>query len=346
MVLDRLEAPIVLAPLGGGPSTPRLVAEVCEAGGLGFLAGSYLTAEQLHDAIADTRRLTQRPFGVNVFSPVHGPADPRSYDAHLRRLRQWAEDRGVPLGDPRFTDDAFAEKVQLLLEQRPAVVSFSFGCPDPAVVSSLRGTGSEIWVTVTTPAEAVSAAAAGADVLVAQGAEAGGHRGGFADDDSQQLYGLLALLQLIAAEHDTPLVASGGVMTGAGIAAVLCAGARAVQMGTAFMLCPEAGTTPPHRAALRGNAPTTLTRSFSGRLARGIRNEFIEEFDQRAPRAYPEIHYVTAPMRKSGREAGDPAIINLWAGEAYPLARELPARELVHQLAHEAREAAAALARA
>lgn len=186
------------------------------------------------------------------------------------------------------------------------------------------------------------AAEAGADALVAQGAEAGGHRGGFGDGSQQPLFGLVPLLGLISAKVRARLIASGGISTGSAIAAALSAGAEAVQMGSAFMLCPEAGTSEAHRQALRGDVPTTLTRAFSGRLARGIWNAFIEELDLHAPVAYPEVHYLTAPLRKAARESGDLSAINLWAGEAYPLARELPAAELFGVLMREARDAARA----
>jgi nitronate monooxygenase len=169
-----------------------------------------------------------------------------------------------------------------------------------------------------------------------QGTEAGGHRGGFSDGEEQPVYGLLALLQLVSAEVDIPIVASGGIATGAGIAAALCAGATAVQVGTAFMLAPEAGTSAPHREALRRRMPTTMTRAFSGRNARGIRNAFIDAHDADAVAAFPEIQHVTAPTRKAARDAGDADAINLWAGEAYPLARELPAGEIVRQLTRDA----------
>ncbi len=344
MILDELEAPIVLAPLGGGPSTPELAAAVSNAGGLGFVAGSYLGREQLAELIAATRSLTDRPFGVNLFAPVQGPAAEEDYAPYVERLRAWAESRGFEPGEPSFSDDRFEEKVELLQEERPAVVSFAFGCPDRSVLDGVRAGGSEVWVTVTAPDEAAAAIAAGADALVVQGAEAGGHRGSFADGDEQPAIGLLPLLQLIAAGHDIPLVATGGVATGAGVAAAICAGASAVQMGSAFMLCPEAGTVEAHRRALRGTTPTTLTRAFTGRTGRGIRNAFIDEHDEHAPVAYPEIHYVTAPMRKAARAAGDDSAFNLWAGEAYPLARELPAGDVVRELMREAAEASAAVA--
>jgi nitronate monooxygenase len=339
-VLDRLQPPIVLAPLAGGPSTPALVAAVCEAGAFGFLASGYLRPAALAEQLTELRSLTRRPFGVNLFTPAPRPAAPATYAPYVEEIGRWAGARGLPVGEPRFDDDAYTEKLELLIRDPAPVVSFTFGMPDAEAVGRLHDAGSEIWVTVTTPSEAAIAVAGGADALVLQGTEAGGHRGSFSDDDSRPGYSTLSLLQLLAGTP-RPLVAAGGLMSGAGIAAALAAGARAAQLGTAFLLCPEAGTAAPHRAALcRGDVPTKVTRAFTGRAARGIVNEFMAEHDAAAVSAYPEIHHVTQPLRRRARADGDAGAINLWAGEAYALARELPAAELVRVLATELADAA------
>jgi nitronate monooxygenase len=339
MTLDEVPLPIVLAPLAGGPSTPALVAAVCEAGAFGLLAGGYLTPDRLADDLRDLRPMTSRPFGVNLFTPPARPADPAVYAGYVERIRRWAGDRDLDVGEPRFSDDAFPEKVDLLVADPVAVVSFTFGMPPADVVGRLHEAGSEVWITVTSPAEAEIALRGGADALVVQGIEAGGHRGTFDDSDSAPRYSLLSLLQLLHGAG-RPLVAAGGIATGAGVAAVTAAGARAAQLGTAFLLCPEAGTPDAHRDAVRhGDVPTRLTRAFTGRTARGILNEFMLEHDAHAVSAYPEIHYVTQPLRQAARARGDASMVNLWAGEAYPLVRELPAAELVGLLAAELRAA-------
>jgi nitronate monooxygenase len=194
-------------------------------------------------------------------------------------------------------------------------------------------------VTVTDVDEARAGAEAGADALVLQGVEAGGHRGSFVDRDDRADYGILALLQLVATAVDLPLVATGAIATGEAVAAVLVAGAAAAQVGTAFMRCPEAATSPAHRAALRSPRPTGLTRAFSGRLARGIVNRLQAEHTSAAPIAYPEIHHLTAPLRAHGRSAGDPDVFNLWAGQTHDLALEAPAAEIVALLHRDARQA-------
>jgi nitronate monooxygenase len=218
------------------------------------------------------------------------------------------------------------------------VVSFTFGIPGEDVISGLRARGTEVWVTVTSPQEARRAAAAGADLLVVQGYEAGGHRGG-TSDAPEEAVGLIALLQLITARMDTPIVAAGGIATGKAIAAVLCLGARAAALGTAFLDCAEAATAPVHRSALHDDAPTRLTRAFSGRTARGIENGFLRAHSESAPAAYPEVHHLTSPMRKAARQAGLADYVNLWAGQAYPLTSAAPAADLVRDLWEQAQTA-------
>ncbi|HEY6790662.1 MAG TPA: nitronate monooxygenase [Trebonia sp.] len=340
MILDQLTIPIVLAPLAGGPSTPQLTAAVSNAGGLGFLAAGYLTAAGLAERLAQTGTLTSAPIGVNVFVPG-SPAAPGVAEAYQAALAADAREAGVDIGLPRFDDDDWAAKIDLLTKAAPPVVSFTFGCPDRAVIDRLHRAGSEVWVTVTTPGEARHAVGLAADVLIVQGVEAGGHRASFRDDPAEagDGFGLLSLLQLAQAVADVPLVAAGGISTGTGVAAVLAAGAAAAQIGTAFMRCPEAGTASVQRDALAGTAPTALTRAFTGRLARGIRNRFLDLHTAGAPAAYPEVHHLTAPLRAAGRARRDPGLVNLWAGQSYALSTELPAGQLTRTLADQARDA-------
>jgi nitronate monooxygenase len=335
----QFQIPIVQAPMAGGPSTPALAAAVCEAGALGFLAGGYRSGEEMRQEISTLRAQTRRPFGVNVFMPPVPGADPETIEAYARRLAPLAEEAGVELGEPSFNDDEFEEKCSVLAEDPPAVVSFTFGCPDEALVAALRSAGAEVWVTITDAEEAGAAARAGAGALVVQGAEAGGHRGSFIDRPERLDYGLLALLQIVREEVELPLIASGGIATGAGIAAVLALGAVAAQLGTAFMLCPEAGTSEAHKQALSSVRPTGLTRAFSGRLARGIVNQLQDEHSAAAPLAYPQVHHLTSPLRAHGRKVGNEDVINLWAGEAHALAEARPAAEVVAKLDDEARRA-------
>jgi nitronate monooxygenase len=339
MVLDRLEHPIVQAPMAGGPSTPALAVAVSEAGGLGFVAAGYRSAEGMREEIDEVRGATRAPFGVNLFVPGSPAVDEAALRSYVERLRTEAERYGVEPGEARADDDDWDAKLAVLHEQPVPVVSFTFGCPAPELVTSLRDAGSEVWVTVTDPAEARAATHAGADALVLQGAEGGGHRGSFEDRPAAEGLSVLALLRLVRNELELPLVAAGGIVDGPAVAAVLAAGAAAAQLGTAFMLCPEAATSPAHRAAIAAAAPTGLTRAFSGRLARGIENRFMREHEDGAPLAYPHVHYATSPIRAAARERGDSGGFNLWAGQAHELARELPAAELVRSVSADARVA-------
>ena len=325
-----LDVPVIGAPMAGGPTTPALAAAVSEAGGLGFLAAGYKTAEALEAEIAAVRTATVRPFGVNLFYPTRDEVDEAAIAAYAESMRGEEERYDVSVGVPEWSDDGWEAKLAVVARERPDVVSFTFGCPEPETVASLRGLDIAVWQTVTSPAEAQVALAAGVEALVLQGGEAGGHQGSFRQHDDEPL-STLTLLQLVAATTDRPLVAAGGIATAAGIAAALRAGAAAAQIGTGLMLAAEAGTSEPHRQALRGQAPTRLTRAFSGRRARGIVNRFMREHDADAPAAYPEIHYLTAPLRARARGLGDTGGINLWAGQAHHLAVEAAAGEIIER---------------
>ena len=341
--LEGLDYPIVQAPLSGGPATPALAAAVSKAGGLGFLAAGYKDVDAVGAELEELRSLlgTDLPFGVNLFAdPGHG-ADAAEVGAYAERLRGEAQRAGVELGEPRWDDDRYEQKLDLLCAERVPVVSFTFGCPPAADVARLQESGASVWVTVTTPREAEIASGVGADALVLQGVDAGGHRGGFDDGEPGEV-GLLALIELTRASigDGLPLVATGGIMTGASVAAVLTAGASAAQLGTAFLLCPETGTSPAHRDAIsRGDGPTRLTRAFTGRAARGILNRFMREHGSHAPSAYPEVHHLTAPLRAAARDQGEADAFHLWAGQAYALAEPVPAADLVARIGSEARAA-------
>lgn len=329
--LRDLRRPVIGAPMGGGPSTPALVAAVSAAGGLGFLAAGYQTPEGLAAQISELRSLTDEPFGVNVFAPPGEPTDLAAVTSYAAHLAGESERAGVALGRATGGDDHFAAKVELLAEDPVAVVSFAFGLPRSDVVDTLHRTGSAVWVTVTTPAEAARAAAAGVDALVAQGAEAGAHRGGFTDHDDHQP--LADLMTSISSASPIPVIAAGGLMEASDVAAALGFGAAAVQLGTAFLRSPEAGTSEAHRMALATlDRPTVLTRAFTGRWARGIVNRFIQDHEAEAPAAYPHVHQLTAPLRAAARAAGDMESLHLWAGVGYRQAREAPAGEIVERL--------------
>ena len=346
-VIDALALPIVQAPMAGGGSTPELAAAVSGAGGLGFLAGGYLTVAALADQIQALRELTDQPFGVNLFVPGDPAADAAALASYRDRLAAEAARYGAVLGNPVADDDGWASKLALMRQTAVAVVSFTFGCPHRDVIAALKRHEIEVVVTVTSAEEGAHAAACGADAICVQGPEAGGHRATFDNADRPMDVGLLPLLRQVAAVVDVPMVAAGGLAHGRDVAGVLAAGAAAAQLGTVFLACPESGANPLHKAALTdpSYSGTAVTRAFSGRPARGLTNRFLVDHSGAAPAAYPHVHHLTRPLRAAAAQAGDPAAMSLWAGQGYRLARQLPAADLARSLAEQASIALAAAAR-
>jgi nitronate monooxygenase len=326
--------------MAGGPSTPALAACVSDAGGLGFLAAGYLTGAALDDQLTAIEAMTAQPYGVNLFLPSPRTADLTAIESYRQRLAPLADRLGTEPGAARWEDDDLAAKVTVLARHRPAAVSFTFDAPAPDLVERIRrDTGAVLIATVTSADEARLAQSTGVDALAVQGAEAGGHRGLYRDDPAQppdaHAMPLLDLLDAVGMVSDLPLIAAGGITTGAGIAAALDHGAVAAALGTAFVCCPEAGTSAAHRRALR-TAPfteTTFTRAFTGRPARALVNDFVRQYDAGAPTGYPEIHHVTRPIRTAASAAMDLDNVHVWAGAGWRDVTEEPAAELVARLA-------------
>jgi len=324
--------PIVQAPMAGGPSTPELAAATNAAGGFGYVAAGYLTADALDDLLRRTRALTSAPIGVNLFVPGARAPDEAAIAEYARSLSGEAARLGVEPGDPRWDDDAYDAKLDRLARSGVHTVSFTFGGPTPEVVERLHDAGTQVAVTVTSRDEAEQAAGIGADSLVVQGTEAGGHQGTFdpAAPNTTRLADALAAVKGVG----LPMVAAGGVMAAADAVAALEAGAQAVQIGTALLCTPEAGTSAPYRRALleRAYDETVITRAFSGRWARGLANRFAREHAD-APAGYPEIHYLTRPLRAAGAAAGDADVPNLWAGTGWRAVVERPAADVIAAIA-------------
>jgi NAD(P)H-dependent flavin oxidoreductase YrpB (nitropropane dioxygenase family) len=338
-LLDELglSVPIVAAPMAGGPTTPELVVAADRAGGIGFLAAGYLPAEAVKAKIDTVRRQTPR-FGVNLFAPNPVPVDRAAYQAYGETLRADAERLGVTLPeDPVEDDDAWRDEIDLLIDARVPVVSFTFGVPERAVLDALRAVGSLLVQTVTSADEAMLAAAAGADALAVQSSAAGGHWGTLTP--RRPPFPQVRLEELVAqvsAASELPIIAAGGIADPATVRAALGAGAAAVAVGTVLMLSPEAGTSDTHRAALSaGDRPTAVTKAFTGRPARGLRNAFIDRYDTVAPFGYPALHHLTSPMRRAAAAAGDPELVHLWAGIGYRAATTDPAEIIMRRLAAE-----------
>jgi nitronate monooxygenase len=347
--LCGIELPIVQAPLGGGPGTAELTAAVSGAGGLGVLGAGYLPPEQIRQTVRRVRALTDRPFASNLFlvEPARRP-DPDVIETARRALVPFREDVGLD-GSPTSADldppDVRAQ-LEVLLGERVPVIGFTFGVPGPDLVESAHATGLLVAGTATTPAEAVVLHAAGVDLIVAQGAEAGGHRGGFLPD--VEPIGLAALVPAVVDAVDVPVVATGGIMDGRGIAAALALGAAAAQLGTAFLRTPEAATNPAYRSALAAAdaGATVLTDRFTGKPARGIRNCFIDALADIAVPPYPVMHALTRELRAQAARLGRSEYLSLWAGQGVGLGRDLPAAQLVRDLAAEVEQTLARLTRA
>ncbi|MEV5173303.1 nitronate monooxygenase [Streptomyces flaveolus] len=345
---DLFPHPIVQAPMAGGVSVPQLAAAVSEAGGLGFLAAGYKTADGMYQEIKQLRGLTGRPFGVNLFMPQPEHAESGAVEVYAHQLAGEAAWYETELGDPDSgRDDGYDAKLAVLLDDPVPVVSFHFGVPRREVFDKLHRAGTFTLVTATTPEEARAVERAGADAVIAQGVEAGGHQGTHRDlpENDGAGIGLLSLVAQVREAVRIPVVAAGGIMRGGQIAAVLAAGASAAQLGTAFVGTPESGAHPLHKRALTDPLfpRTELTRAFTGRPARALVNRFLREHGPYAPAAYPEVNHLTAPLRKAAAKAEDAQGMAMWAGQGHRMARELPAGRLVEVLAAELAEARTAL---
>lgn len=326
--------PLMLAPMAGGPTSPELLAAVTAAGAGGFLPAGYLTAAQLEGRLGElsdrmaAAGVREAAFGVNLFVP--GPVD-RRRDENAVAL--YSQRLGDGVGRPNWQDrDHYEDKLRLLLEVHPvAMVSFTFGCPTVADVRALHRVGSRVLVTVTDPDEARAAAEVGADALVVQGFDAGGHRGTHAVTKLPNRRDAIALIPELTG-LGLPLVATGGVATRGDVQRLLARGAVAVQVGTAFLRCPEAGTSAAHRELLVTARETRVTRAFSGRPARGLVNDFLLAHDDEAPAVYPQVDQITKPLRAAAAARGDSSQVSGWAGTGWAAAQELPAAEVVASL--------------
>lgn len=334
--------PIIGAPMAG-TGTPALAAAISDAGGLGIFPGGYLTGEKLAEGIDAVRALTDRPFGVNLFLPT--PVDEerdgdrlRSYAEALAPVAMSAE---VELPTPRWDgSDNFRDKIEVLEQARIPLVSFIFGVPPVDSVQRLHAAGSVVMATVTDSSEARAAVDVGADLLCLQGTDAGGHRGTHRVDAEPNNQGWRELLPAVLAEVAIPVVVAGGVMSAQDVTDALAAGAAAVQCGSAFLLTDESGMNDAYRAGFTDPALTeqVVTRAFSGRPARAIRNGFVARLDPVAVPVYPIVNQLTKPLRAAGAATGDRDLVSLWAGTGWRQARPGPAADIVAALAAEVAE--------
>ncbi|MGO9984016.1 MAG: NAD(P)H-dependent flavin oxidoreductase [Rhodomicrobium sp.] len=342
--------PILLAPMAG-PGTPELAIAVSEAGGLGSLPCAMLSPEQIKAQVHIVQQRTSRPFNLNFFCHVQVASDHERQAAWKRRLEPYYRELGLDPEAPVSAanrapfSDIHCELVEAL---KPAVASFHFGLPDERLLARVKAAGCKVLSSATTVAEARFLEARGADAIIAQGAEAGGHRGIFLSEDITAQPGTFALVPQIVDAVQVPVIAAGGIGDARGIVAALVLGASAVQLGTAYLFCPEAGVSAPHARALREarDDGTAFTNAFTGRPARAIVNRAVAEVGPMAADApaFPMAAVAWAPIRAKAEAAGSGQFSPLWSGQAAALCREMPAGELTRKLAEGAMELAKRLA--
>lgn len=333
----HIKWPIIQAPMAGGSTTPALVAAVSEAGGLGMLGAAYMTPEQIREAIKSIREMTDKPFGVNLFIPEDYDPEQPIAEGIAQAMNAVRDRLGIP-HDPQVTHftEPFAEQIAVVLEEEPAVFSFTFGMLDHRLMAELKQRGITVIGTATTVREAMALEVSGVDMVCAQGSEAGGHRGSFLLDSPSNMIGTMALVPQIVDRVQIPVIAAGGIMDGRGIVAAMALGAQAAQLGTAFLTCKESGAHALHKKAIMETSDESIvmTRAFSGKWARGIQNEFmttLAPLDHELP-TYPVQNALTKDIRAAAGKQQQDAYMSIWAGQAAPLAQEIPVSELMEKL--------------
>jgi len=341
--------PIIQAPLAGGGDTPELVAAVCNAGGLGFIGAAYLTPAQISEVGRAVRERTARRFGINLFAPLAVPELPSNTRPALDRVAPFFAELGLPAPSiPESPGDTFAGQLAAALETEASLFSFTLGLLPASAIEGIKRRGMFLIGTATTVAEAIALEKSRVDAVVAQGSEAGGHRGSFAERDTDKfsdcesgMIGTVSLVPQIVDAVKVPVIASGGIMDGRGVAAAITLGAGAVQMGTAFLTCREAGVPEIYKEAILAarEDQTRITRAFSGRPARGIVNRFLSEVESgEEPNSilpFPLQNILTRPLRTAAAKQGRAEFLSLWAGQGVRLARRQSAAELIVRIVGE-----------
>ncbi|MEH6986592.1 MULTISPECIES: NAD(P)H-dependent flavin oxidoreductase [Bacillales] len=332
-----IKYPIFQAPMAGGMTTPQLISEVSNCGGLGNMGAGYMSPDEIREDIKQIRKLTDRPFGVNLFVPdldVSVNSDDISSMGNV--LERYSSELGMEVKSTLPKKDyaaLYKKQLDVLMGERVPVCSFTFGIPDSAFISELKKQGTMIIGTATNVNEAVEWEEAGADIIVVQGFEAGGHRGTFHREESGMI-GSMALIPQAADAVSCPVAAAGGIMDARGMAAAMILGAAGVQLGTAFLTCRESGAHSLYKHALLNarEDQTAVTKAFSGKPARGIRNRFMEEMKGVQPLPYPLQNDMTAPIRKHAAKLERPEFMSLWAGQGVGMAKEVTVKELMTRL--------------
>lgn len=346
--LFNVKYPIIQAPMAGGVTTTRLVTEVSNAGGLGMIGAGYMSPTQLRKQIHEVQQLTTNTFGVNLFVPNEfHVTEEEIFTANerlsqFRRTLQLPEKKTVEKLDFNDLYNTFLEQIDVVIKEKVPICSFTFGIPTTEVIDHLKQHDILLIGTATTVKEANALEKAGMDIIVVQGSEAGGHRGHFLQSNDESMVGLMSLIPQVVYKVSIPVIAAGGIMDGRGLMASLCLGAQGVQMGTAFLTCLESGANELHKAAILNakEDQTVITRSFSGKWARGIQNEFISSMranEHKLP-AFPLQNSLTKDIRKASANQGKTDFMSLWAGQNATMAKRQTVHTLMESIITEAKK--------
>ncbi|WP_026676191.1 NAD(P)H-dependent flavin oxidoreductase [Fictibacillus gelatini] len=339
--LVGIQYPIVQAGMAGGPTTPELVAAVSKAGGLGTLGAGYMNAVAIKESIKKIKELTDQPFAVNLFLPEEFVVDRQQIHRMQERLNTYREKLDLPLSPQvsKYGED-FQEQLEAVIESDVKIISFTFNCPSQTIMNKLKQHGITVIGTATTVKEAAILEEVGVDAIVAQGSEAGGHRGTFIGREEEALIGTIALVPQIVDKVNVPVIAAGGIMNGRGLVASLALGAAGVQVGTAFLTAEESGARQLHQQAILECEETDLqlTRAFSGKMARGIRNSFMAEMEKESDLPpYPVQNALTNDIRKASAAKKNREYVHMWAGQAAPMSKKQPAARIIETIMSEAK---------
>ncbi|MCP1143478.1 NAD(P)H-dependent flavin oxidoreductase [Lysinibacillus endophyticus] len=345
--LLNIEYPIIQAPMAGGVTTSKLVASVSNAGGLGMIGAGYMTPTQMREQIRELKQLTSNSFGINLFVPNEFEVNEYEIRSSNQIMNSFRDELDLPRKEnievPNFNSvyETFMEQIQVVIEERIPICTFTFGIPSADVIEELKKHNIILMGTATTLREAVANEKAGMDIVVVQGSEAGGHRGNFIDKDQESLVGLMSLIPQVVDNVGVPVVAAGGIMDGRGLMASICLGAKGVQMGTAFLTCIESGAHQVHKEAILNveGDTTVLTRAFSGKWARGIKNSFISEMQahQNNLPSFPVQNTLTQDIRKKSGEQHNAEFMSLWSGQSAALAKSQSVETLIQNIIEEAK---------
>lgn len=343
----QIDYPIIQAPMAGGITTTELVATVSNAGGLGSIGAGYMTPEKMREQIKEVKRATTKPFHVNLFVPNDFTTTEEEIKvAHqqlqpIREMLHMNDEINVDLSTTQAAIQTFHDQINVIIEEKVPICSFTFGIPSKEIIHQLKAHGIILIGTATSVTEAIENEKAGMDLVVVQGSEAGGHRGGFHKEEEQQLIGLMALIPQVVDQVHIPVIAAGGIMDGRGLVASLSLGAQAVQMGTAFLTCPESGAHELYKEAIlqADEDNTVVTRAFSGKYARGLRNQFIAQMQQNEKSLpdFPIQNALTKEIRAAASLQRNREFMSLWMGQNAMLAQKQTAHQFVDNVVAEAR---------